>query len=87
MGAQRVALILSFLLEQIVATEYLRLEECQRAILLGAFHIQQVARQDNLVEEVPGVLIGQRTRSAVVNLPPGVIQSALLDILHVATGT
>ena len=57
MGTKGIALVTAILLEQIVATEYLGLEKCQRLVFLLAFNIEQVARQDNLIEQVPGIVV------------------------------
>ena len=60
-----IAFVLSLRLEQIVPAEYLILSEFQCIIVLLAFLMQQIVVHDNLVEQVPGSIIHQRTRSRV----------------------
>ena len=48
--------------------------------------MQQIVVHDNLVEQVPGSIIHQRTRSTIMNLPPGIVEFAGLHILYIAFG-
>ena len=87
MGTQGIALVVAFQLEQVVATEYLGLVELQRREVALARHVEQRLGKNNLVEEIPCSAIRQGTCSAGMDVPERIVESAILDIDNLTTGT
>ena len=54
LGTQRSTLILTFLLDEVIAAEDVVLPELQRTVVLVlTIPVQEIRRDDNLVEEIP----------------------------------
>ena len=52
MRTEGITLVFAILLEQVIATENLALSELQGVIVLGTLFLQQIRRNDNLVEQL-----------------------------------
>ena len=61
MGTLGISLVLSFLLNQIVATEHLAFQVGKTAIVLIPLLIDSIGSHHNLVEQVPGTIVSKCT--------------------------
>ena len=88
MGALGRTLVASLLLNEVVATEDVPIVKGETTVVLLARNVKQIARKEDLVEEVPSALEGESALTlAAQEFPPGIEEVSSLHFAHLAAAT